>query len=73
VPGLPPYSIGYINLPMWLCLAGMSVPLAQLGAKTAHALPAKQLRYIFIAVMVYIGLRMMGVFSWLGPHLIPLP
>jgi len=72
VPSLP-YSIGYINLPMWLCLAGMSVPLAQLGAKTAHALPAKQLRYIFIAVMVYIGLRMMGVFSGLGPHLIPLP
>ncbi len=65
VPGLP-YSIGYINLPMWLCLAGMSVPLAQLGAKTAHALPAKQLRYIFIALMVYIGLRMIGVFSWLG-------
>jgi len=66
VPDLLPYSIGYINLPMWLCLAGMSVPLAQLGAKTAHALPAKQLRYIFIAVMVYIGLRMIGVFSWLG-------
>lgn len=66
VPGLPPYSIGYINLPMWLCLAGMSVPLTQLGAKTAHSLPAKQLRYIFIAVMVYIGLRMIGVFSWLG-------
>lgn len=65
VPSLP-YSIGYINLLMWLCLAGMSVPLAQLGAKTAHALPAKQLRYIFIALMVYIGLRMIGVFSWLG-------
>jgi len=66
VPGLLPYSIGYINLPIWLCLAGMSVPLAQLGAKTAHALPAKQLRYIFIALMVYIGLRMIGVFIWLG-------
>lgn len=66
MPDLLPYSIGYINLPIWLCLAGMSVPLAQLGAKTAHALPAKQLRYIFIALMVYIGLRMIGVFSWLG-------
>lgn len=66
VPDLLPYSIGYINLPIWLCLAGMSVPLAQLGAKTAHALPAKQLRYIFIALMAYIGLRMIGVFSWLG-------
>jgi len=61
-----PYSIGYINLPIWLCLAATSVPMAQLGSMTAHALPAKQLRYIFIAVMLYVGLRMVGVFSWLG-------
>jgi len=62
VPGLLPYSIGYINLPIWLCLAATSIPLAQLGARAAHALPAKQLRYIFIAFMVYAGLRMIGVF-----------
>lgn len=66
VRGLLPYSIGYINLPIWLCLAGTSVPLAQLGAKTAHALPANKLRYIFTAVMVYVGLRMVGAFAWLG-------
>jgi uncharacterized membrane protein YfcA len=62
VPGLLPYSIGYVNLPMWLCLAATSIPLAQLGARAAHALPAKQLRYLFIAFMVYSGLRMIGVF-----------
>ena len=62
VPGLLPYSIGYVNLPIWLCLAATSIPLAQLGARAAHALPAKQLRYIFIAFMVYSGLRMIGVF-----------
>jgi len=62
VPGLLPYSIGYVNLPIWLCLAATSIPLAQLGARAAHALPAKQLRYIFIAFMVYAGLRMVGVF-----------
>ena len=62
VPGLLPYSIGYVNLPIWLCLAATSIPLAQLGAKAAHALPAKPLRYIFIAFMVYVGLRMIGVF-----------
>lgn len=66
VPGYLPYSIGYINLPVWLCLAATSVPMAQFGSMTAHALPAKQLRYIFIAVMLYIGLKMLGVFSWLG-------
>jgi len=63
VSGLLPYSIGYINLPIWICLAATSIPLAQLGARAAHALPAKPLRYIFIAFMVYIGLRMIGVFE----------
>jgi len=62
VPGLLPYSLGYINLPIWLCLAVTSTIFAQLGARTAHALPARALRYIFIAFMVYAGLRMVGVF-----------
>jgi len=62
VAGLLPYSIGYVNLPIWLCLAATSIPLAQFGVRAAHALPAKQLRYIFIAFMVYSGLRMIGVF-----------
>jgi len=57
-----PYSVGYINLPIWLCLASTSIPLAQLGARVAYALPAKRLQYIFIAFMVYVGLRMVGVF-----------
>ena len=60
---LPPYSIGYINGLMWLCLVVTSIPMAQLGAKLAHALPAKQLQYIFIALMLYLGLRMLGVFG----------
>jgi len=62
VSGLLPYSLGYVNLPIWLCLAATSIPLAQLGARAAHALPAKPLRYIFIALMVYSGLRMISVF-----------
>jgi uncharacterized membrane protein YfcA len=65
VPGLLPYSLGYVNLPLWLCLAATSIPLAQLGARAAHALPAKPLTYIFIAFMVYAGLEMVGVFDWI--------
>lgn len=60
VPRSLPYSIGYINLSIGLCLAATSIPMAQLGSRTAHALPAKQLRYIFIAVMAYAGLKMLG-------------
>jgi uncharacterized membrane protein YfcA len=56
-----PHSLGYINVPIWLLLAVTSIPLAQFGARAAHALPAKQLRYVFIAFMVYSGLRMIGV------------
>jgi len=66
VPNLPPYSIGYVNLLAWTCLAMASIPVAQIGAKTAHKLPATQLRYIFIIVMFYVALKMIGVFEWLG-------
>ncbi len=66
IPNLPAYSIGYVNLPAWFLLAVTSIGMAQVGAMTAHWLPAKQLRWIFIAVMFYVGLRMLGVFEWLG-------
>jgi uncharacterized membrane protein YfcA len=66
VAGLPPYSIGYVNFLQWILLAGTSVPMAQVGARAAHKLPAKQLKYIFIAVMIYMGLKMIGIFSWLN-------
>ncbi len=64
-PGLPPHSIGYFNLPAWLCLAVTSVIMAQLGARTAHLLPAKKLKVIFVLVMIYMAFKMIGVFSWL--------
>ena len=65
VTGLPPYSLGYVNILQWILLAGTSVPMAQVGVRVAHKLPAKQLKYIFIAVMIYMGLKMIGVFGWL--------
>jgi len=65
VQGLPPYSTGYLNWLQWILLAGCSIPMAIAGAKAAHRLPAKQLKYIFIVVMFYMGLKMIGVFAWL--------
>ena len=62
---LPKYSMGYVNLLQWLLLASTSIPMAQLGAYFTHKLPEKHLRYMFIAVMFYIGLKMIGVFTWL--------
>ncbi len=63
---LPPFSLGYVNLLQWALLAGTSVPMAIVGAKFAHKLPAKALKYLFIIVMIYMGLKMIGVFNWLG-------
>lgn len=65
VQGLPPYSTGYLNWYQWIILAGASIPWAVVGANTAHILPAKQLKYLFIVVMFYMGLKMCGVFAWL--------
>lgn len=64
--GLPPYSIGYVNLLQWILLAGTSIPMAQVGVHLAHKIHPKSLKWIFIIVMVYMGLKMIGVFSWLG-------
>jgi len=66
VPGLPPYSTGYLNWYQWIILAGVSIPWAVVGANTAHLLPAKQLKTAFILVMFYMGLKMCGVFAYLN-------
>ncbi len=66
IPGLPTYSIGYVHLPTWFLLTVTSISMAQVGAITAHRLPAKQLRYILVALLFYVGLRMLGFFDWLG-------
>ena len=66
VPDRPAHCIGYVNLTSWALLAATSVGMAQVGAIAAHKLPARQLRYIFIVVMLFMGLKMLGVFDWLG-------
>ncbi|HEY50624.1 MAG TPA: sulfite exporter TauE/SafE family protein [Dehalococcoidia bacterium] len=65
IPGLPPYSIGYVNLLSAFILAVSSFFMVQVGAIVAHKLPGRRLRLIFILLMFYIGLRMIGVFEWL--------
>jgi len=63
VAGRLPYSVGYVNLAVWLAVVVLSVPMAQFGAKAAHAMDARKLRVLFVVLMVYVGLRMMGVFA----------
>ena len=64
--GLPPYSLGYINIVQLVVLAVTSIPMARIGVKAAHSLPEKNLRYLFAILLIYIALKMMGVFQWLN-------
>ena len=66
VPGRLDYSIGYVNLISWLLLMVPAVIMAQVGATLTHKMPRKLLIYIFVVVLVYMGLRMVGLFEWLG-------
>jgi len=66
VTGLPSPSIGYVYIWSWLCLVTTSIAAVPLGVRAAHGLSAKQLRLIFSLLAIYIGLRMLGLFSWSG-------
>ncbi len=54
VAGLPPWSFGYIYLPALAGVVVVSMLVAPLGARLAHALPVKQLKQgfgVFLAVL----------------------
>jgi len=61
--GLPDYSVGYINLVAWMCVAATGVVVAQIGAKMGQKLTERVVRVIFVLLMFYMGLDMLGIFS----------
>lgn len=66
VPDRLPLSLGYVNISSFLLLAATSTLTAQVGAVFAHKMPRKPLMYIFTVLLFYLGLRMAGLFEWLG-------
>jgi uncharacterized protein len=66
VEGLPAYCTGYLNWFQFGLLGISSIPMAVVGAKAAHLISSNRLRIVFAMVFMFIGLKMMGVFSWLG-------
>ena len=66
VQGLPAYCVGYIDLMQFVLLAAGSIFAAPWGAKVAHRLPAERLKQIFVILMFYIGLKMIGAIDWAG-------
>ncbi len=59
VDGLPPYSLGYVNLLQFVLLSGTSIPMAKVGAQLSHRIPKNFLKYLFVAVMIYMGIKML--------------
>lgn len=60
-PGLPPYSLGYINIIDWVFLAVPGFLAARKGAEIAHMVNPDSLKRLFVLLMIYIGLRMIGL------------
>lgn len=56
-----PYSLGYVSIVNLITIALFSVPCAYIGAKISHDLPEKRLKQVFSIVVLYIGLKMIGI------------
>jgi uncharacterized membrane protein YfcA len=59
VPGLPPYSLGYVNLLGFLLIAPASYFMAPLGASIAHTTDRKRLRVAFAILIAITAGRML--------------
>jgi uncharacterized membrane protein YfcA len=53
--GLPPYSIGYVNLVTFAILALTTIPLARFGVRCAHGCSGRNLQILFAGVLILIG------------------
>lgn len=60
-PGLPPYSVGYINLLNWVLLAVPGFLTARKSADIAYMVNPEYLKHLFVLLMVYVGLEMIGI------------
>lgn len=58
VDGLPPFSVGYVNLLACAAIIPASVLMAPFGARVAHRVAVKPLRRIFAAFIAVVALRM---------------
>lgn len=56
--GLPPWSTGYLYWPAFLGLMPTAVLCAPLGARLAHHLPTKILRYAFAIYLIFVAFDM---------------
>ena len=56
--GLPPFSLGHVNLPAFALISICTVTMAPVGASLAHKLDAGLLRKLFGVLLVVVSVRM---------------
>jgi uncharacterized membrane protein YfcA len=59
VQDLPAGSVGYIYLPALMVIASVSVLMAPLGVRAAHALPVKSLKRVFAGLLYMLAAYML--------------
>ena len=59
--GLPQPSLGFVYLPALLLIVTTSMLAAPFGARLAHRLPVKRLRYVFALVLYALAARMLAL------------
>ncbi len=57
--GLPPWSLGYVNLPGFVILAGLTSLTAPIGARLAHRLPRARLKQAFAVFLALTALNLL--------------
>lgn len=60
VPGLPPYSAGYVHLLTAAILGLTTIPSARLGVRFAHSCSGRNLQILFAGLLVLIGGMMLA-------------
>ena len=61
---LPPYTLGYVNLPAFLLIICMTVLTAPIGVKIAHAMDPKPLKRVFAFFLILVALNMLRKAFW---------
>lgn len=60
-PGLPPLSVGYVNIIQFIFLTITSTAVAGYAAEWSKNIDAKKLKALHIILVLYIGVKMLGI------------
>lgn len=63
VPGLPPWSLGFIHLPALAAVVAASVLTAPFGARLAHRMPVALLKRIFAVLLYALATKMIVAYA----------